>query len=684
MLSKNNLSTQKSLYLKQHQDNPINWQSFSPEVLNQAKSTGKPVLMSIGYSSCHWCHVMAKESFSNEQIANYLNEHFVCIKVDKEEYPDLDHYYQQSAQLFVGNGGWPLNVFMFPDMKPFFAGTYYPPEGREKQTGFLDLVTELNRVFKDEKEIAKENSDKVCEQIEKGLMPEGEVEYEGHFPHPMSILNAASDFMDHENGGFGNAPKFPQFSFFEWMIEQSLEGMLEEKEMKYLKLTVNNMLMGGIFDQARGGIHRYSTDTKWRTPHFEKMLYDQSGLLKLLSKFCLIEPTALVFDSLYNTLDYLEKEMLTEEEKFFFASQDAESENVEGLYFTFSDIEFEDTLNNVDTKYPELKIDSNREKLIEWFQITKSGQINGMNVISLNPSFVEEYQTESNWELIRKIREELLIQRRERIPPATDSKGVSSWNFLLLNSIIDVMQFCPIIQIKQKATNLFNFLVEGAFLNFVSADPEKSTGSIIKHTNTTSNDILYFEDYVFFSESQLRLHEITGNDIFLKNFKDSTDFIKETFISKDHTVFQTNSGSSNIDYPKVKAECFDYSYKSPLSTYLQLLRRYQVLFKSNQFSDLYNSLKEKSIHDILKNPMNSGEALRALTYPDNSFRTLEIPTNWIENEEFLNIMPYFLHRFTITYHKEDNQKFQICSMESCEIEGNGIEEFKSKLIPNEK
>ena len=340
-LNFNRLKEEKSLYLRQHQTNPIHWWPYGQEALEVARSENKPIFLSIGYSSCHWCHVMAHESFMNESTAKILNENYVCIKVDREEFPDLDNYYQKAAQLFSNNGGWPLSAFLLPDMRPFFVGTYFPAKSKEGEPNFSDLLKELRRAFDHEKEQVEKNASQVTEAIKNGNLNNDKVKFEGHFPPPNGILEAIKEFRDLEWGGYGAAPKFPHFAFFEWAIEQMLEGMVSREQGEFIIDSMEKMLMGGINDHARGGIHRYSTDEKWLVPHFEKMLYDQAGYLKLLAKLSLVNPTPIVFDSIINTLDYLENEMLADDgeetsDKYFFASQDADSEGVEGLYFTFS------------------------------------------------------------------------------------------------------------------------------------------------------------------------------------------------------------------------------------------------------------------------------------------------------------------------------------------------------------
>lgn len=335
----NKLKDQKSAYLKQHESNPVHWWPWGPEALQMSKDENKPIFLSVGYSSCHWCHVMAHESFEDQETADFLNQHFVCIKVDREEWPDIDNYYQQACQLFTRSGGWPLSAFLLPDLRPYFVGTYFPLIPSGGQTSFKDLIKELDRAFNEEKTQVEENAANVTKAIAEGLVNKEKVQFDGHFPAPTAVLEAIGQFEDKEFGGYGAAPKFPQFGFYEWAVEQMLEGMVEQSKGEHIIKSIERMLMGGMMDQARGGIHRYSTDEKWMIPHFEKMLYDQAGLLRLLSKVSMLYPSPLVYDHIMNTLDYLEAEMLGDDGNFF-AAQDADSEGTEGLYFSFTEEEF--------------------------------------------------------------------------------------------------------------------------------------------------------------------------------------------------------------------------------------------------------------------------------------------------------------------------------------------------------
>lgn len=682
-LNFNRLKTSQSLYLKQHKDNPIHWWSYGPEALDYAQKKNLPIFLSIGYSSCHWCHVMAHESFSDLSVAEFLNENFVCIKVDREEFPDIDNYYQKAAQLFGSNGGWPLSAFLLPDTRPFYVGTYYPLTSKNDAPNFPGLIKELKRAFDNEQEQVEKNAVQVTEAIKKGNIPEGNVDFEGHFPAPNAVLDAVKEFRDLTWGGYGSAPKFPMFAYYEWALEQMLEGMVSKEQGEFIINSLEKMLMGGINDHARGGVHRYSTDEKWLVPHFEKMLYDQAGFLRTMTKLSLVYPSPLVFDSLINTLDYLENEMLSDEKegmRHFFSAQDADSEGVEGLYFTFSESEFEDLLNRHDDE--EETLGKNSEMIKKWFQITTAGNFeHNLNVISLNPELKEEFYQQANWDIVRKVKRAILTERKDRMPPVTDNKGVASWNFMLISALVDVVQYSQIDVIKRMASNLINTTIEGIFKTFLITSHD---GMKMRHTTTVESSQPYLEDFVFFAESQLRLYEISANDVFKQNFKDALTFVTKEFLSADNLLTRAKLAEHFEQYPNQDYTPFDASFKSPVGTYVQLMRRAAVLFSDRDYTDTITQLQDSLSQTILKvNPVSSGEALRGLTYPMEAYRVMKVPKLWAQKEEFLKFIPYFLPRFVLDYHDGKNgaEMYEICTMNACELKGETFEEFITVLTP---
>lgn len=665
-MSENKLSSERSLYLKQHAENPVHWWPYGEQALNKAKELNKLVFVSIGYSSCHWCHVMAHESFEDETTAKYLNEHFVSIKVDREEYPDVDHYYQTACSVMTGRGGWPLTVFLTPDGKPFFAGTYFPKVGRQGLPSFMEIMKHITDLYKSNPQAISDSAETLMKEISAPQTLEKKVQFQGHFPPPSAVMNALKNFADAKNGGYGEPPKFPHFPFYEWASEQILEGMIPQELGKHIAESIERMLMGGMYDHVKGGIHRYSTDAQFMVPHFEKMLYDQAGLLRVLAKVSQYYPAPLVYDCILQTIDYLRTEMV-DDTGYFFSAQDADSEGVEGLYFTFSNEEFIESFKDA----PE----SQRSKLdyyLKVFQITDKGNFeHGLNVISLNPEMKAEYYMQDGWQEIREIRRRLLEIRKFRMPPATDRKGLASWNFMLLSALIDVVQYCQIDVIQNEAFSLIQPTIEGCLKTFLV---ERDGRHLIRHSTTLENQPIYLEDYVFFAESQLRLYEITGNQVFKTNAIESAEFTLKHFL-EDGVLYQTALGTSTIE--RQRAPLYDQSYRSPVTAFAGLLGRLSVFKAEFRPETVFGEKFQDLIQYTLTSPLGHGEGLRAFTYPQDIFRKIEVPMKWNEMSEFQEMRTHFFSRFVMDYHTRDDENYQICTREACEAQGTGFEKFKS-------
>lgn len=672
----NKLRDEASSYLTQHNKNPVHWFPYGPEALQLAKDEDKPIFLSIGYSSCHWCHVMEAESFEDQKTADLLNQNFICIKVDKEELPDLDSYYQLASQVMNGKGGWPLNAFLTPNMKPYFVGTYFPKVKIDETPSFTEIIQNLSRSYKEELDSVLKNAEQIAQALRQPPTVEHKVEFEGHYPAASSILNALKNYQDSKNGGYIGETKFPHFSFFEWAIEHMLEGMISKDFGNHIIKSVELMMMGGIYDQARGGIHRYSVNEDWSLPHFEKMLYDQAGLLKLLAKTSLIYPSPLIYDGLIQTIDYLHLEMLSDE-GYFFSSQDSDSEEIEGLYFTYTKDEFIDALTQFDEE-----LSDKLETYLEWFKITDEGNFQKkLNTIVLNPEFKNEFYTPEGWNQVRKIRQALLESRKLRVPPQTDNKGVSSWNFQTLTALLDVIQYCKVESIQQAASELFKKASEGVHKTFLFED---SLGkSRIKTSTTRSNQVPLFENYVFFAEYSFRAHEVFGDNNFLENATSTVSFIFDEFFKNNIFYTRSISFTDTEEYENIHTPIFDQAYKASLATLITQLRKWSSVIP--EFKDHLENIKhtlENLTHLSLQSPLTFGETLRALVYPENAYRKVEVPLSWLKNRSFYPFFINFSNRFSLTYHQNETEAWKIFTTTQCEFQGSGLDEF-SKIFQQE-
>jgi uncharacterized protein YyaL (SSP411 family) len=665
----NHLRDEPSSYLRQHNKNPVKWFPYGPTALQKAKDENKPIFLSIGYSSCHWCHVMSHESFEDQTTADFLNDNFINVKVDREELPDIDSYYQLACQVMNGRGGWPLSAFLTPDMKPYFIGTYFPKVGQEGIPSFTELIENLSKAYKEDNDTVVKNANQIIDTLKQPPKVEHKVEFEGHYPGAGSVLNALKNYQDDDFGGYGVEPKFPHFSFLEWATEHILEGMVAQEFGNHIIKSIELMFMGGIYDHARGGVHRYAIDKQWVVPHFEKMLYDQAGLLKLLSKASLIYPSPLVYDALIQTIDYLNTEMLSEE-NYFFSGQDADSEGIEGLYFTFSKDEFIEAVLQFDEK-----LTDKMETYLKWFSITEEGNFErNLNVINLNSEFKDDFYSPEGWNEVRQIRQALAEARKMRIPPATDNKGVASWNFQILSALLDVVQYCKVDAIQQAALELYAKVNEGVHKAFLYDDEKGRTR--IKTTTTRGTHVPLFEDYVFFADYCFRSYEIFGDKNFLENAKGTLDFIFKDFHKGDIFYTRAISFSDTEEYENIHTPIFDQSYKSPLGNLISLCRKWATAIP--EYKEHVQSMQktmDNLTHLSLQNPLAFGETLRALVYPEEAYRKIEVPLTWLKNHSFQQFFTNFSTRFALSYHENENENWQICTTKECELQGSGIEEF---------
>jgi len=622
---------------------------------------------------------MAHEFFEDFETANFLNTHFINIKVDREENPEIDSYLQDACQFYSGQGGWPLSAFLLPEnFAPFFAGTYFPKTNQQGHPSFLGLLKELQSAYTSQRHLLEKNAENFLQEFKessKRVHPQDE-QLPKHLVPSANILQAIAVIEDKEDGGYGNPPKFPHFSFLEWGVEQSIEGQIDltSSEGKHLLFSLKRMITGGIVDQIRGGIHRYCVEKTWLIPHFEKMLYDQAGLMKLLAKASLISNEPIFPYHLSTLLDYLETEMLSEQ-NYFFSSQDADSEGEEGLFYTFTEEEVEQSLL-ANSSLNKEQIESCKKYL----GITKQGNFEqGLTVLSLKQDFWSEIFSENSFSAeLQECFKSLLKTRSTRIPPMTDTKGIASWNFLTLLGLCDIIQHCPYLSLVNHAQGLLEKTLSGVFSTFLKQVPEHPEKSFILHSTSVEKSVLYFEDYCFFSELQLRLYELFGLEQFLENFKQNLRFLIENFVETSTLEFFTTHYSLGI--PRVPSTFFDSSYRSPASTFLNLCKKAAILFSEEYYANLYEKFFEKANREALRYPVGHGELLRTLSSPLESFILLKIPKEWKQEEKFLQLRRLFFSRVAILYNQEENTTaWEICRYQRCEKNGEGLDSLIDTL-----
>ncbi len=420
----NRLAKESSPYLRQHAHNPVDWYPWGAEAFEKARREDKPLFLSIGYSACHWCHVMERESFENEEIARELNATFVPVKVDREERPDVDDVYMSAVQTMVGRGGWPLSAFLFPDGRPFFGGTYFPAEDRHGRAGFRTILEKLAEAWHERREELAKGADEIVAEVERANRIADRAGREALSVATGNVLTATlKRTFDARHGGFGGAPKFPPHLALEWLLLKGAEGDAIARSMA-LK-TLDEMALGGIHDHLAGGFHRYSTDERWLLPHFEKMLTDNAQLLALYARAFVLTGRDLYWRTARGIGDWLLGEMRGAEGGFF-AATDADSEGEEGRYFVWT----EEEVREAAFGDAALFASAYRVRPEGNYHDESTGRATGRNVLHLadEPSSEDERR-------LAPIRARLLERRRLRVPPATDDKRIAGWNALTVSGL---------------------------------------------------------------------------------------------------------------------------------------------------------------------------------------------------------------------------------------------------------
>ena len=425
----NRLSHETSPYLLQHANNPVDWYPWSPEALGRSRELDRPIFLSIGYAACHWCHVMEHESFENESIAAALNASFVCIKVDREERPDLDQIYMNAVMAMTGRGGWPMSVFLTPDLRPFYGGTYWPPTSRYNMPGFMQIISGVSDAWKSRRDEVLDQAERLTEHVQElctaGLSNSGAALNNELLRSAALALERA---FDREHGGFGSAPKFPHPMDLRVLLRQ-YQRQPSEALLHVVTHTLNRMAEGGMYDHLGGGFHRYSVDARWLVPHFEKMLYDNALLAVAYLEALLLTGRDEFRRVVTETCDYVLREM-TDELGGFYSTQDADSEGVEGKFYVWTPAEIEAILG------PELG-----QRFCAVYDVTPQGNFEHANILNTSNQSVAAWA--QHWrreeaELRRELTEgraKLLAARVKRIPPLLDDKVIVSWNGLMIDAL---------------------------------------------------------------------------------------------------------------------------------------------------------------------------------------------------------------------------------------------------------
>ena len=672
----NHLSSETSPYLLQHENNPVDWYGWNAVSLKKAKFENKPIFLSIGYSACHWCHVMAHESFENEDVAKFMNENFVNIKVDREERPDIDDIYQKVCQIATGQGGWPLSIFLTPDQKPFYAGTYFPVLDSYGRPGFGSICRQLSQAWIEKPKDVENSAEKFLEKLQKTEIT--------ILPSKLErvILDEAAlnlfQLGDTAYGGFGSAPKFPNAANISFLFHYAkLSG--NSKFAEFGLKTLKKMAKGGIFDQIGGGFHRYSTDAKWLVPHFEKMLYDNALIPVNYAEAYQITKDPFYLDIMQKTLDFVLRDM-TSSNGAFFSAYDADSEGVEGKFYVWSKKQIKEILGN------------DSDIFCLFYDVTDGGNWEGNNILCnnlnlSNVAFNFGITEQDVLDILKSCSKKLLDVRSKRVSPGLDDKILVSWNSLMITAFAKGYCVTNNLQYLNAAKNCILFIEKNLLHN------EKLLRT---YKNGTTKIDGYLEDYSYFINALLDVFEIEANPKYLElSLKLGIHLIEHFWDSENNNFFMTSDSHEKlIIRPKSN---YDLSLPSGNSVAsFAMLRLYHISQKP-KFLEITTKILESQAQTAVETPFGFGYLLNTLavflekpmeisilntenshickllfeTYLPNSFK---IAINTQSQLEKLSEYPFFVG-------KEFNSKTSvfICKNFSCSLPLNTIDEIRSNL-----
>ena len=591
----NRLINETSPYLLQHAQNPVDWYTWGEEALLRARAEDKPILLSIGYSACHWCHVMERESFETPEIAAIMNEHFVNIKVDREERPDLDSLYMNAVQALTGSGGWPLTVFLTPDGKPFYGGTYFPPADSRGMPGFPRVLLGVSEAYRTRRGDVIKATQQLVSHLQHTVQTPQSLE-----PLTADILLQAYQVLaqdyDFQNGGFGTAPKFPQPMTYEFILRYHYLAK-SPMALNMVEMVLQKMATGGIYDQIGGGFHRYSTDPVWLVPHFEKMLYDNALLSRLYLHGYQATHNPLYRRIAEETLDYVVREM-TSPSGGFYSTQDADSEGEEGKFFVWTPEEIAAVLSPEDGGL-----------VAQYFGVTEQGNFEGKNILNV-PQGADSFAAEEGVSLeelqqaIERGRTSLLDDRERRIHPARDDKVLSAWNGLMMRSFSEAASILGRGDYRQAAIDNAFFLL----------DALREDGRLLRtYKDGRAHLKGYLEDYAFVADGLLSLYEATFDQRWLQEARSLTDSMIDLFWDDQQGGFY-DTGTDHEALLVRPRDLFDNATPCGSSVAVDVLLHLSLLTGEGGYSQRAATCL-RSVHEYLaRAPMGMGHWLCALDF----------------------------------------------------------------------
>ncbi|MDF2700081.1 MAG: thioredoxin protein [Haloplasmataceae bacterium] len=506
----NKLIEEKSPYLLQHAHNPVNWYPWGDEAFEKALKEDKPIFLSIGYSTCHWCHVMEKLSFEDEEVGQLLNEHFISIKVDREERPDIDHIYMEICQALTGSGGWPLTIIMSPDKKPFFAGTYYPKHSRGQHPGLIELLTTVETRWKVSKSELLNSAEEITRVIKEHVEDSDHSEFEEHIIE--KAYNILEMSFDKTFGGFGSSPKFPTPHNLLYLLRYSVYKN-NKKALDMVEKTLMQMYKGGIFDHIGYGFSRYSVDKKWLVPHFEKMLYDNAFLAITYTEAYLATNNEIYKEVAEKILEYISRDM-TSPDGAFYTAEDADSEGVEGKFYVWDKQEIYNILDKDEADY-----------ICQYYGVTETGNFENKNILNL----IHQEHIELDTPKLQTIRKKLYDVREKRIHPHKDDKVLTSWNSMMIAAFAIAGKALNNDQYIEKAEKACNFIIN----NLLTEEHRL----LARFRDSEAKYYGYLDDYAYFEWGLIELFLATSKEEYINRAVEMNIKMMDLFEDADNGGF---------------------------------------------------------------------------------------------------------------------------------------------------
>lgn len=619
----NHLINETSPYLLQHAHNPVDWYPWGEEAFAKAKAEDKPVLVSIGYSACHWCHVMEHESFEDEETAAVMNENFVNIKVDMEERPDVDQIYMTFVQLTTGRGGWPMNVFMTAEKLPFFGGTYFPPVNRYNMPSFRQILVSVSEAYRDKRdELLHSANDILGEMRRVGLSEFSPV---GLTTEQLdSAFQSFARTFDAANGGFGGAPKFPPSMSLEFLLRY-YKRTGNENALEIVRKTCQKMAEGGIYDQLGGGFHRYAVDAIWLAPHFEKMLYDNAQLIRIYLHLFQVTKDGFFKRIAEETLEYVSREML-DEGGAFYSTQDADSEGEEGKFFIWEPEEIKAVLGEEDAQIFNF-----------YYDVSEAGNFEEKNILNINNTIADaakalKISEDKLNEVLERGRSALFEVREKRIKPFRDEKVLTAWNGLMLAAFAEAAAILgrdDLLEIAKRNADFVieNMQIDGRLLRTWKEGKAKLNG--------------YLEDYANFTDGLVELFQASGEHVYLREAKRLADLMITEFWDEESGGFYFTSNDHEELIVRTK-DFTDNASPSGNSAAADVFLKLAKLLGDERYERFGVTVLRLTAPQIRRYPNGFGKALAAMEFYLDKVKEIVIigdKGNELEREIYAEFLP---------------------------------------------